>query len=83
MWVVGGLMANELALKSAKIFLWCVPVWHQSAFDKHHEASGGFSVALKSAAASCRQFLPATAWFEGGEGGAKLIWLEPKVFRDH
>ncbi|GFO16136.1 hypothetical protein PoB_004264100 [Plakobranchus ocellatus] len=43
---------------------------------------GSFSVALKSAAASRRQFIPATAWFEGGEGGAKLIWLEPKVFRD-
>ncbi|GFO32087.1 hypothetical protein PoB_005859200 [Plakobranchus ocellatus] len=44
-------------------------------------SAGGFSVTLKSAAASSRQFIPATAWFEGGEGGAKLIWLEPKVFR--
>ncbi|GFO46969.1 hypothetical protein PoB_007347400 [Plakobranchus ocellatus] len=46
-------------------------------------AAGGFNVAQKSAAASRRQFLPATAWFEGGEGGAKLIWLESKVFRYH
>ncbi|GFO26321.1 hypothetical protein PoB_005282600 [Plakobranchus ocellatus] len=79
---------KKLDLKSAKTFLSCVPVWHQSALDKCLEAcdylvlaAGGFSVALKSAAASSRQFIPATAWFEGGEGGAKLIWLEPKVFR--
>ncbi|GFO11455.1 hypothetical protein PoB_003796000 [Plakobranchus ocellatus] len=34
----GGSMANELALKSAKTFLSCVPVWHQSALDNGPEA---------------------------------------------
>ncbi|GFO40680.1 hypothetical protein PoB_006718500 [Plakobranchus ocellatus] len=28
---------------------------------------GGISVALRSAGASCRQFIPATAWFGGGK----------------
>ncbi|GFO26374.1 hypothetical protein PoB_005287900 [Plakobranchus ocellatus] len=66
MWVLGGSVASELVLKSAKIFLSSVPVRHQSILDKGLEACDylvvgrGFSVALKSAVASCRQFIPAT-----------------------
>ncbi|GFO39167.1 hypothetical protein PoB_006567200 [Plakobranchus ocellatus] len=50
-----------------------------------YSAGGINRVALKSAAASCRQLIPATAWFEGGrkrirDGGAKL--LKQMVFRD-
>ncbi|GFO07520.1 hypothetical protein PoB_003402500, partial [Plakobranchus ocellatus] len=52
---------------------------YANCYGGNNNKAGDFSVALKSAAASSRQFLPATAWFEGGEGGAKLIWLEPKL----